>query len=154
MRIAFFGHRQIFDKTLPNRLYSVIEQAILAGCINFSVGCHGEFDKLTLHVLLLLKKKYDNIVIEIVLTSLSQLKKLIGEKREDARNDIHTIIYEIEETHYKRKIIHSNHKMLDNCDAVICYVDTTKYKSGAKLSLNYAIKKSLVIINLFDSSNK
>ncbi|HIT77690.1 MAG TPA: hypothetical protein IAD47_02730 [Candidatus Limihabitans stercoravium] len=148
MRIAFIGHRQILDNTLFNRLYNVTEQAILSGCFHFSVGCHGEFDRIALGVLLMLKRKYKNMVIEVVLTSLSQLRTMFDENQ----NDIQTVMYEIEEMHYKQKIIYSNRKMLDNCDAVICYVNPNKVVSGAKQSLNYAKKKSIPITNLFEKA--
>lgn len=30
---------------------------------------------------------------------------------------------EIEEEHYKRQVIESNHQMIDNCNTLICYVN-------------------------------
>lgn len=40
--------------------------------------------------------------------------------------------------------------MIDTCDTLICYVDTNRYISGAKIAMKYALKKGLNIINLYD----
>lgn len=62
-------------------------------------------------------------------------------------------MYEIEETHYKRQIIESNHQMIDNSNTLICYVNKKHNPSGAKLAMNYAKRKGLKIINLYDEKD-
>ncbi len=39
--------------------------------------------------------------------------------------------------------------MIDTCDTLICYVDTSAYRSGAKTALRYAEKRGLKIVNLY-----
>ena len=39
--------------------------------------------------------------------------------------------------------------MLDSCDAVICYVDNMRERSGANKALAYAKKKGLKITNIY-----
>ena len=58
-------------------------------------------------------------------------------------------MFEIESTHYKRRITLSNRKMIDGCDTLICYVNPSEYRSGAKTALRYAEKRGLKIVNLY-----
>lgn len=71
-----------------------------------------------------------------------------GKEYETPFSDVSTTMYEIEEKHYKRQIIESNHQMIDNCDTLICYVNKKHNPSGAKLAMNYAKRKGLKIYNL------
>lgn len=152
--IAFFGHRQIFDKLivkqkLTNQLKSLIPQ----GFSRLLIGCHGDFDSIALSASLNCKKDFnDNIKINIVISSLSYLNKFKYDySRVDYYNDIkcETIFYDIEEIHFKNRITFSNRKMVDDCDLIICYVDMKRNYSGAKNTINYAIKQNKKIINLF-----
>lgn len=59
-------------------------------------------------------------------------------------------MYDIEEEHYKRKIVKSNQQMIDNSDTLICYVNTTKTYGGAILAYKYAKKKGLQLVNLYN----
>ena len=60
-------------------------------------------------------------------------------------------MYDIEEQHFKRKIVFSNQQMIKNCDTLICYVDTTKTYGGAILAYKYAKKLGLHIVNLYSN---
>ncbi len=91
------------------------------------------------------------LVIEVVITSLRAVNTDNFGQRYD---DIETVLYEIEEVHYKRRITVSNQKMIDECDALICYVDEGAYQSGAKTALRYAQRKGLQIFNLWTDSAK
>lgn len=154
MKTAFIGHRLVFDKDVYDKLLKVTEQCIVSGCTNFTVGTHGEFDEIALKVLRSLRDKY-NLTIEVVLTSLHQLKPFVSEDKVWVKEtyfkyeDVNTIIYDIEEKHYKQRIISSNRQMLDSCDAVICYVDNMRERSGANKALAYAKKKGLKITNIY-----
>ena len=59
------------------------------------------------------------------------------------------MFYNIEEQHYKNRIIFTNKKMVDNSDLIICYFNMNSYKSGAKNTVKYALKQGKNIINLF-----
>ncbi len=155
-KVAFIGHRQIFDESLKSRLYSAVEQQIKNGCKNFIVGTHGEFDKTALDVLRSLRKIYRDIKIEVVITSLAKIKPVIdhdekyGDEVYAPYADVETIMFDIEEKHFKQRITLSNKHMIDCSTALICYVDTAyKYSSGAKTIYKYAKKKGLTIVNLF-----
>lgn len=146
-RIAFIGHRDIYNELAISReLVKAIIKEIKKDCVTVIIGCHGNFDKLALNVCLGLK--FDNIPIriEIAVTSFEKARKY----NELAGKYLNTFMYDIEETHYKRKILKSNFSMINDCDTLICYVDKDMPSSGAKKVLDYAIKKGLKIINLYD----
>ena len=148
MKTAFIGHRQLFSPDIEERLLSAVETEIKNGCKEFTVGTHGEFDSLALYICRKLRHTYTDIKIEVVLTSLNEIKK-DSEFDAPPYADVQTIMYDIEDVHFKQKIIISNRRMLDSCDTLICYVDTSVYKSGAKMALRYAEKRGLKIMNLF-----
>ena len=148
MKTAFIGHRQVFAKDIDSELLNVIEAEIQNGCRSFTMGTHGQFDKLSLGACRQLRKKYTDIDIEVVLTSLHAI-----DKNEEwdciPYSDAKTVMYDIEDTHFKRQITLSNQLMIDSCDTIICYVNEKAYRSGAKRALNYAKKRGLKIINLW-----
>lgn len=159
MNVCFIGHRRIGFGPIRERLKSAIEKKVKEGCRFFTMGTHGEFDELALSVCRELRNTYADIKIEVVITSLKKTEKQLlyddefGKEYETPYSDVLTTMYEIEEAHYKRQIIESNHQMIDNCDTLICYVNTKQNPSGAKLAMNYAKRKGLEIINLYDEKD-
>ena len=144
-KVCFIGHRNI-GKIIYYKLKAEIEKLIKNGCKYFMMGTHGEFDQIALSCCKELKETYNDITIEIVLTNLNILKnELFCPNYED----IKTVYYDIEEVYYKRRILTSNYKMVQNCDILICYVDNRINWSGAKKIYNYAVKNKKKIINLF-----
>ncbi len=148
MKTAFIGHRKVFAKNINERLTNAIETEIENGCTVFTMGTHGEFDALALTVCRNLRKTHNELDIEVVITSLNVIKK---DSECDAAPyaDVKTVIYDIEAAHFKRQITLSNRQMIDGCDTLICYVNTSEYRSGAKTALRYAEKQGLKIINLY-----
>ena len=155
MNICFIGHRKIWGGDVRDRLKRVVEDEIRGGGEFFTMGTHGDFDRMALGVCREMREKFKGIRIEVVLTSLKVLKKEIvfddeyGTQFVVPYSDVETIMYDIEEEHFKRQIIVSNQKMIDRCDVLICFVDERKKRSGARLAFEYAKKKGLKIINLF-----
>ena len=154
-RVCFIGHRRIGDSGLRERLKNEIENKIKSGCNNFTMGAHGDFDEMALSVCRELRQIFPYIEIEVVITSYNKLKKRIekdeiwGTETYTPYEDVKTVMYDIEETYFKRRIIESNHQMIDACTELICYVDPNATVSGAKYAYNYAKKKGLKITNLF-----
>ena len=156
--IAFFGHRQIFNKQLvEERLIKVIEEVIPQGFSKFLIGSHGEFDSIALSTCLRYKRRNNgNITINVVLTSLSALsRKKYGYSKADIYKNkgCEPILYDIEDEYIKNRIIASNKKMVDESDLIICYVDRNLHKSGAKSAILYALKQNKRVINLFKESD-
>lgn len=155
-KIGFIGHRDIFDRDLRSKLFLEVKKQVDAGCSFFTMGTHGEFDKLALSVCKELRRTYTDIKIEVVITSFKEIAPIIekdlifGDEIYTPYDDVATIMYDIEEEHYKRRIIASNRQMIDTCDTLICYVNKKHNPSGAKLAMNYAKRKGLKIINLCD----
>ncbi len=152
MKTAFIGHRKIFTKGIYERLVNVIRIQIKNGCKVFTMGTHGDFDKLALNACRQLRHTCDDMIIEVVITSLNKLKQ--DNELNVPYFDVETVMYDIENVHYKRQITLSNRLMIDGCDTLICYVDTLSHGSGAKTALRYAEKQGLKIINLYREEDK
>lgn len=157
--IALFGHRFIFNEyQLKKKITTLLNETIPQGFSNILIGCHGDFDRIALSALLNYKNYVNNnITVNVVLTSLSVLKKdEYGFSGVDfyEKSNCKTMFYDIEEVYYKNRITYSNKKMVDNCDLVICYVDMKSYKSGAKTAVNYALKQNKKVINLYEPRKK
>ena len=148
MRTAFIGHRRVLAKDVEARLISAIQTEIEHGCTAFTMGTHGEFDRLALTACRNLRRTYKELDIEVVITSLNTIKK-DSELTAVPYADVKTVMFDIEDAHYKQRITLSNCQMIDGCDMLICYVDERTYRSGAKTALRYAKKKGLKIINLY-----
>lgn len=160
-KICFIGHRHIYNyKEIRESLYSVVEQEIKKGCKFFTMGTHGEFDKLALSVCRELRKIYTDIEIEVVITSFKEIEPIIdhdpifGDEKYIPYSDVKTTMYDIEEEYYKRKIVVSNQQMINNCDTLISYVNKKHNPSGAKFAMNYAKRKGLKIINIYYDDKK
>lgn len=153
MKTALIGHRLILEKNVEALLLEAIQAKINNGCKTFMMGTHGEFDVMALNACRHLRNVYADMEIEVVITSLNAVKKN-SELNFVPYNDVKTLMYHIEDTHFKRQITLSNKQMIDSCDSLICYVDTSVYRSGAKTALLYAEKKGLEIINLYRNGNQ
>ena len=155
--IALFGHRRLWGKDIRERLTNVIKTEIEKyDEVNFLIGNHGDFDSLTLSVCRELRKSYPQIKITVVFTSLHIMVKHKDElfTTLDLYKDVQTMMYEIEEEHYKNQIVVSNRRMVDDSDLIICYVDMNEYRSGAKRAIKYAIKQNKPVINIFSEQDK
>ena len=147
-RTAFIGHRQVYGKGVADRIRNEIETQIKLGCKKFTMGTHGEFDRLALSACRSLRKEYPDIEIEVVITSLNAIKR-DSEFAAALYDDVKTVMFDIEDVHFKQRIALSNRQMIDGCDTLICYVDERTYRSGAKTAMRYAKKKGLKIVNLY-----
>lgn len=118
------------------------------------MGTHGDFDKLALSACRELRKKYKDIITEVVLTSLNKLRPeiakddIFGDDIYTPYSDVKTTMYDIEDEHFKRRIVVSNQKMIDSCDTLICYVDENRTNGWAIRAYKNAKKKDLHIANL------
>lgn len=148
MKTAFIGHRNVYAKNIEENLLQAIQAEIDNGCTTFTMGTHGKFDSLALSACRKLRRTYENLKIDVVITSLNAIKR-DKEFNDNPFDDVTTVMYDIEETHYKQQITLSNRKMIDESDTLICYVDKSAYRSGAKTALRYAEKRGLKIVNLY-----
>ncbi|MDE6617704.1 MAG: hypothetical protein K2K13_01610 [Clostridiales bacterium] len=152
MKTAFIGHRKIFADNLDKRLIEAIKIEIGNGCNSFIMGTHGQFDTLALRACRQLRKEYENLDIEVALTSLHAINK-DSEYGDAPYSDVKTVMYDIDDVHFKRQISMSNRHMIDECDTLICYVEEKYYMGGAKRALRYAEEKGLKIVNLWQDED-
>ena len=146
-KVTFIGHRNLIVKETEELLKNAIEEQIAQGRTEFMMGTHGEFDELALKACREIRETHPEIQIEVVLTSQNVIHKPDPWSWTPYK-DVKTVMFDIENEHFKRRITVSNRKMIDECDVLICYVNVDAYKSGAKTAMNYAKRKGLEIINL------
>ena len=147
--VAFFGHRRIFKHNeIVVRLMEKLIENVPNGYNNFLIGTYGEFDQLARSCCLKYVREFNSTCeITIIFSSLTALNKY---KFGYFNNDFcKTMLYDVENIHYKNRITQLNKKIVDDSDLIICYVDMNKKKSGAKNAVKYAMKKKKRIINLF-----
>lgn len=149
-----FGHGNLSIYNIKDRLKCELEKH-LNEPVNFLIGVHGDFDELALFVCRQLRKEFDNVEITVVFTSLNVLSKNNHlHSRADCYKDVNTIIYDIEEIHFKNRIVFTNKKMIEKSDLVICFVDMESVKSGAKTAVKYAFKINKPVVNLFREEDR
>ena len=153
--IAFFGHRSLRGSDVRERLKKEIKSN-LYGEVRCLIGTHGEYDRLALSICRELKNIYSQVNITVVFTTLNALNKGANGIYSglDMYKDVDTLIYDIEEEYFKNQIVVSNKRMVDDSDLVICYVDMTENRSGAKRAVKYAIKQGKEVVNLFREEDK
>lgn len=155
-KVCFIGHRDFWCDDLKQRLYNEVENQIKKGYKVFTMGTRGKFDALSLSVCRQLRKIYNDIEIEVIITSLNQIKPVLdfdpifGVEKHIPYEDVKTVMFNIEEEFYKRKIVVSNKKMIDSSSTLICYVDTKRTYGGAIVAFKYAKKKGLNVVNLYN----
>jgi uncharacterized phage-like protein YoqJ len=135
---CFAGHREEFRNIgIENKLRNKIEKLVNEGYIIFYNGDHGYFDKLSARIVYELKKKYPQIKLIKILSSLTENngKKSLKEYYDS------TIYPNIENIYPKEKIIECNKWMINNSDILICHITNT-YHSGAYKTLLYAKQKN------------
>ena len=165
-KCCFLGHRDYIYPQAIERTINAIQYVIDNGCRSFTMGTHGNYDELALSECRSFRTKYKDIKIEVILTSYHKIEKkvLFTYKNDDGEieefvdtppySDVNTTMFEIEDLYFKRQITESNKQMIDDCDAVICYVNPKREKSGAKKALKYAQKIGLTIINCYDEKDE
>ena len=148
---SFFGHRKIFNREgIRARLKEQVENLIKFGYKRFLIGTHGEFDDLVAEVCLELKNKNKEIKLCLVYTTT----KILKTKPEYINKNFEICIYDIEEIYFKKIIVYTNQKMIEESDIIICYVDNKLSKSGARDIIKYANKKNKKIINIYKKEDE
>lgn len=145
-RCCFAGHSKIYDRDVVQReIISCAEQLINEYGVNeFFVGNYGEFDSCAAGAVKKLKEKYDIKLILII----PYLTKEINENKEYYKNSFDEICVATipEKVPAKYRILYANRYMADNCDYIICYVNSSW--GGAAKTLEYAKKLNRKIVNL------
>lgn len=145
MVVAFFGHKDTPSSVKP--LLEQMVQRLIEGNekITFLVGTHGAFDLMVQSVLGQIFQKYPHITYRIVLSN-------IPVKRNGEQYALPTLVPEgIESVPKRFAISFSNNYMVNESDAIVCYI--THDWGGAAQFVNKAKKRGKAIINLAESDN-
>ena len=148
MKTAFIGNERVLGKNICERLMDAVRNEIDCGCRTFTMGINGEFDNFALNVCKWLRNDYKDLNIEVAITNPDAVKTE-SERGLVPYSDVNTVTYGTEATPDKERVALSNRRMIDTCDTLICYVDTTEDKSEAEAALRYAEKNGLKIVNLY-----
>lgn len=150
---AFTGHRTIpkvryllLKKTLINELRSLIEE----GFNEFIAGGALGFDTLAETTVLNLKKEYPDITLRLILPCKNQ-DSLWKEKDRELYREILEYADSVEyvtEEYTDGCMQERNRRMVDNASAVVAFYDG-RHRSGTAMTVNYAVKKGVWVINLF-----
>lgn len=142
MVCSFFGHGDASEQVYPALRETIEELIMKRGAANFLVGTHGNFDSMVLKALREMKKKYPDIIYNVVLAYMP------AEKQEyELYHYSETLLPEGIETVPKRFAISWRNKwMARECDVVVCYI--THSWGGAAQFVKYAKNQGKEIINL------
>lgn len=142
MTCCFFGH-----KDAPSSIYEKLEEAVEKlikddGYNSFLVGNQGQFDSMALSALRKMKGKYPHISYNIVLAYMP------GHKEEWSSCDpAETVFPEgLESVHPRYAISWRNKWMVQESDAVVCYI--THSWGGAAQYVNLAERRNKLVVNL------
>lgn len=143
-RVAFFGHRTLYDlRKVEERLAPILENLLRTKeYVEFYIGRHGEFDEYAASVIKRVQKNVwtDNSVM--ILTLPYTVKDL--EFYEKYYDEI--TFPDIGRPHPKVAITFRNQWMVDTADLVIVYVENNS--GGAYKAMTYAEKTGKPVINL------
>ncbi len=146
---CFFGHRAINEsEELQEQIKIAVESLVTENQVDtFLFGSKSQFDSLCLKIVTALKEKYPHI------------KRIYVRAEFQFINDDYLayLLQSYDDTYYPEKVIGAgkasyikrNCEMIDNSKYAIIYCESSKTsKSGAKIAMDYAVKKGREIINL------
>ena len=150
--VCFTGHRQIPDgeyDRLWELLGRAIEEQIERGATHFRTGGALGFDTMAALCVLLLKKRYPQIKLELILPCPSQTA---GWKQDDiflyeqilAQADAHRYV---SQTYYRGVLQMRNRALVDGADVCIAYL-CHSHGGGTAYTAALALKNGLEWINL------
>lgn len=147
---SLFGHRDVYCD-LKKEIIDAIEVAINEyGISTFYVGDNGDFDRMAAGAVRLIKQKYPNIKLVLVLPYFTNKLNNYKHIYESDYDSIY-IPSELADVHPKSAITKRNRIMVDESDLIICYL--SREHGGAYTSVNYAKKKNIPTINLGDTKD-
>lgn len=151
--VCFTGHRKILDQDcvkLHELVYQAIEEQIQNGADVFRAGGALGFDTIAALNVLLLRKRYPHIRLELVLPCPTQTR---GWPRED------TLLYEqilsqanshryISQQYWNGVLQLRNRALVESSDVCIAYLRSSR--GGAAFTAALALRKGLELVNLYD----
>ena len=143
MTCTFFGHRNTPDSVKEKLKKTIIDLIDNKGVDMFYVGNHGNFDRMVISILKVLKLIYPNIDYKIVLAYPPSKNSVYnGDETEYPEG--------IEVMAKKYAIEYRNKWMLKCADIVVAYVSHDW--GGAAKFVRLAKRRKLYVINLFNEN--
>lgn len=163
LKICFTGHR---PKSLPwgydetkescilfkNVMFSIIEKAILNGYTYFISGMALGIDMICAEIVLNLKKKYKNIILECAIPCLNQEKQWPLSEQERYRKILHKadIVHYVSKEEYSNTCMNDrNNYMVEQSDVVIAVWNGKPSGTGNTVKLARNAGKKIRIVNPF-----
>ncbi len=164
LKICFTGHR---PKSLPwgydetkkscvlfkNVMFSIIEKAILNGYTYFISGMALGVDMILAEMVLNLKNKYKNVMIECAISCANQEKnwsKLQQKRYRDILNNADIVHYVSKNDYFANCMNDRNRYMVSHCDAVIAVWNGKPSGTGNTIKIAKALGKKIRIVNPFN----
>ena len=152
--VCFTGHRQIPNasyEALQELLTDVLEKQIQNGATVFRAGGALGFDTLAALTVLLLRRKYPDIRLELILPCPTQTKGW-------ARNDV--LLYEqileqadsyryVSQFYFNGVLQVRNRALVEGADVCVAYL-TSSHGGGTAFTASFAMKSGLELVNLAD----
>lgn len=146
-RVAFIGHRELFNIVAIENEIEEIAKGLMRKheFVEFYIGRNGDFDILAASAIKRAQISCETNNSELILVLPYSVKdECYYEEYYD------NIYYPLDpKTHYKNAIQKRNEWLVENCDMLIAYVEPNRV-GGAMTTLQYAKKRGVNIINLYD----
>ena len=151
--VCFTGHRQLADADygrINTLTYQAVEEQIQNGADVFRAGGALGFDTLAALNVLLLRKKYPHVKLELILPCPTQtrgwsLNDTILYEQILSQADSHRYISQ----HYWNGVLQlRNRALVEGSDVCIAYLQSSH--GGAAFTTALALRKGLEVINLYD----
>ena len=149
---CFTGHRQIpsaeYD-ALKDRLFRTLEEQIQKGATHFRAGGAVGFDTLAALTVLLLKKRYPQIRLELILPCPTQTK---GWRESDVQL-YEQILAQADSYRYVSSFYFTgvlqmrNRALVEGADICVAYLQSS-HGGGTAFTASLALKKGLELINV------
>ena len=152
--VCFTGHRKVLDSDydkINSLTYDTVEKQIQNGADIFRAGGAIGFDTIAALNVLLLRKKYPHIRLELILPCPSQTR---GWSQNDtvlyeqirAQADSHRYISQ----HYFNGVLQlRNRALVEGADLCIAYLQDS-HGGGAAFTVAHALRQGLELINIQD----
>lgn len=151
--VCFTGHRKISLKEqalVADKLEETVKKLIEMGYVYFGAGGALGFDTLAAEMVLKLKVLYPHIRLILVLPCETQAKKWNDEDKKiyyDIKSKADKSIF-ISQNYTNECLFKRNRHLVDNSNLCVCYYKHNK--GGTAYTVNYAISKQKLVINIAD----
>ena len=164
LKICFTGHRPnglpwCYDETkescilFKNVMFSIIEKAILNGYTYFISGMALGVDMICAEIVLNLKKKYKNIILECAIPCLNQEKQWPISAQERYKKILHkaNIVHYVSKEEYSNSCMNDRNKyMVEQSDVVIAVWNGKPSGTGNTVKMAKLSGKKIRVVNPYN----